>query len=200
MKGGYQTIDLSTADTSGAVEIEGALEAFKNSNGKPVLIKTPSGNSVFAKVNEGELGTFTASYIDGEDIVTVTIDSLSQVLLEVLGTIDTGNLDERIDTVEERVNANKYVDRISILPYNTTENKFTAPSDGYLWVRSIAGKLIDVAIELAGQGSDPMVMPVSIQGTTASSDNSVFIKKGVKLYIRSSNDDNNIAYFYPLGN
>lgn len=198
MKGGYQTIDLSTANTSGAVEINGALEAFKNSNGKAILIKTPSGNSVFGKVTEGTLGTYSASYIDGENIVKVTVDEDSNVIIENLGSTDTGDLETRISAIENQVIKKQtldYANAVDLTPYNAFANNYTVTGDGYLIGTCPQGSTSNYV----GFGNSEGGSIGTIQGISGRPANlCVFVRKGMKVCAHINDGTGNTVRYVPL--
>lgn len=124
MKGGYQIIDLSTAEVDSSTTIEGLYDKMASSNGKAILIKTQDGGSVFAKVDQVG-ASYVSTYIDGQghsygvvvtngDNVTVTevdgIGDLSAIQMELNNLSDgienltnsegTGRVDELETSVD----------------------------------------------------------------------------------------------------
>lgn len=132
MKGGYQIIDLSKVGET-PTTIPGAYDAFKGANGKPVLIITPDGNEVFAKVKEGTLGTYEASYIDGEKVYSVVVDSVNNVLIEEIEIGGGGGGASTSYTIGTPIDVD-ITDGSATVPPAPDVATFTATSDGIVVV------------------------------------------------------------------
>lgn len=82
MKGGYQLIDLSSVTVGTQATIAGIYDRAKGNNGKPLMIKTPNGQSVFAEVNEGT-NKYLSAYLGADgSIYTVEITNADKVYIK----------------------------------------------------------------------------------------------------------------------
>ena len=79
MKGGYQLIDLSSVTVGTQKTIAGIYDRAKGNNGKPLMIKTPNGQSVFAEVKAGTNKYLTAYLGADGSIYTVEITNDNKV-------------------------------------------------------------------------------------------------------------------------
>ena len=197
-KGGYQTIDLTgVGDT--ATTIDGVFNKFKYNNGKPILIKTPSGDRVFAKVKENPLGSYSATYLDGEDIILVTVYSDDGVLIENLGSSDTTAISNKITALESTVYADEFkaANAVDLSGYGGTQvsDKYLAPADGYVWIRvaNVATNHVQVNIQSNDRSN---TYDEHVWGNASgNTDRTVFVKKGFYLFtVTNVGTGNNMVY------
>ena len=106
-------------------------------------------------------------------------------ILDLNNRIDA--LEKNVDSVENRVDAHTFGTAVDISSY-TSSNKYTCPSDGYVYlstssVDSYVTASINNALISAMHGG--------------SNYNSIFVKKGMKVWIATSNGTFG-AWFLPL--
>lgn len=78
----------------------------------------------------------------------------------------------------------------------TSSNKYTAPHDGYLWIYAPLNAVGTVAIESSGAYSGTFTHTCYNGVASAGFGNSLFVKKGMKLYVTSNT--NATIRFFPL--
>lgn len=83
--------------------------------------------------------------------------------------------------------------RISINDYNSSNNKYPCPSDGYITLVGVAGK--NMLSLVAENGNN--ILNTNFVSSSANQVNSIFVKKDSKYYL-VGDTTNNYAYFEPL--
>ena len=99
----------------------------------------------------------------------------------------------RVAEIEDRVNAKSIQRGTEITSYNSDANKYTCPSDGYLMVRSgtTSGDIIYVNVDSATL--------LGAKNNGAEERNSLYVKKGMSVYVSTNVGTRGHAYFYPIG-
>lgn len=124
--GGYQKINLSTADlTASTLSVEGLSKACANANGKAVLAKMPDGTEAFGAV-KGVTGGYQLSVMGADSKVSqLTVDDAD----------DTFTMSESIDLTDAaEVLPAEYNDQYSIITTATSAQPYTAEYDGIVTV------------------------------------------------------------------
>lgn len=194
MKGGYQTIDLSSVTVGTQKTIAGIYNRAKGNNGKPFMIKTPDGQSVFAEVKAGTNKYLTA-YL-GADGSTYTVEISNANKVDITKNESGAETDARLDAVEAIVSANDILAPTTIKTYDgsTEELTFTAPKDGYIRIGYTAGTGTATLSmkDKDGQWREPLT--VTSAGTT-----SLFVKKGMVFKLTYADTITaGIGYFYGI--
>lgn len=101
-----------------------------------------------------------------------------------------------IDALEGRVDAHMLGVAINITSYNSTTNKFTCPSDGYIRVRSGELQYDITAVDIDGKVDIYIVNPNPQGNRTAY--NSAYVKKGMHVYVYANTGNRGIATFIPI--
>ena len=107
--------------------------------------------------------------------------------------LNSTNTEGAIKEVNGRVKANSFGTSVNIISYNSVNNKYTFPSDGYLYVDASAHS--GNAIFAGVYGSNESTV-ITIGGYVTSA--SLFVKKGMKCYIGTTIGSDLSAYFVPL--
>lgn len=93
-----------------------------------------------------------------------------------------------------RVNAHTFGDTVNITSYNSSTNKYTFPSDGYIRIRS--GNTVNDACEV--YVNDFLEMMAKCQVTNYTESNSMFVKKGMTCYTIQNTGSRGQVTFKPL--
>jgi len=195
--GGYQIVDLSTVTIGTQATISGIYDKVKGNNGKPLMIVTPDDQRVFAEVKAGT-NKYVTAYL-GADGATYTIEISNANKVDITEQESSSELDSRVDDLEERLDATVFSNTATqIQSYNSAENTFVTPTDGYfcysLDSRDASGENITSFKTKNGPFTD--IKNVLSNGTTFR--DLLFVRKGMEVYFTLQS--HTIVYFMSLVN
>lgn len=123
--GGYQKINLSTADlTASTLSVEGLSKACANANGKAVLVKMPDGTEAFGAVKE-VTGGFQLSAMGADSKVSqFNVDDTDDSFTMKTG-VDTSNIGAEAYTLQQ-------AKQLSTLEQDG--EYAIIPDPGYIWM------------------------------------------------------------------
>lgn len=188
--GGYQKINLSTADlTASTLSVEGLSKACANANGKAALVKMPDGTEAFGAVKEVTGGYQLSAMGADSKVSRLDVDDTDDTFTmkesgEIAGAI-TGGPD-------------------SVTTLDTTKaslaSPFVAPSDGYIRVENstnAADTTTGVGIPMAS-GSNMYVVISNIPAAGATTTRlCFFVPKGCPIAINALKTGSAVV-FIPL--
>ena len=197
IKGGYQIIDLSLVTVGVQATVSGVYGKAQGNNGKPVMIKTPDGQSVFAEIKTGT-NKYVTAYL-GADGATYTVEISNADKVDITKQESSSELDGRVDDIEERLDANIFSNTYTqVQSYNSAENTFTAPTDGYFCYALSASDASGENTTLFKTKNGTFTGIKTILSNGTSFRDLLFVKKGMEAYF--SLQDNTIIYFMSLVN
>lgn len=187
--GGYQKINLSTADlTASTLSVEGLSKACANANGKAVLAKMPDGTEAFGAVKE-VTGGYQLSVMSADSKVSqLTVDD----------TDDTFTMSESIDLTDAAdrnavpVGLDSSVD---IKSY--TDAYYTVPADGYIKMQYGAATETGSYTQLNVKREGGIVNLARTSSSGAVVVDALFVKKGTPIKFEY-NGSQATCYFYAL--
>lgn len=174
--GGYQKINLSTADlTASTLSVKGLSKSCGNANGKAALVKMPDGTEAFGAVKE-VTGGFQLSAMGADSKVRqFNVDDTDDTF-----TMKTG---EEVSDSEAVYGFGNAVD----LKDYTVDTPYVVPGDGYVVIAYAAtvasGNKTFVCAKkgLTGAFHTKLGQVVSTHGSDYDY-TSVFVKKGMQVY------------------
>ena len=159
--------------------------------------------AVTAKANETIIAPVEASltasraYAIGEQFIYSGTLYTATAAITAGGTITIGGNCTASDSVTEQIkelhNANSGT-RINISSYNSSTNKYIAPSDGYLYIYSHETSGI-AGMQLYSASGNLMASP-RVQGQFMNQ--LIFCKKGFRMYVQTNSGNSNQFYYTPL--
>lgn len=106
-------------------------------------------------------------------------------------------LDTEVDALREQIATlenHELGDGVNITAYNTTNNQYVFPSDGYVRVRS--GSTLNDAVEITINGFVEVM--AKCQAANYTEANSIFVKKGMTCYTDMNTGSRGTVYYRPL--
>lgn len=185
--GGYQKINLSTADlTASTLSVEGLSKACGRAKGKAVLVKMPDGTEAFGAVKETQSG-YQLSVMGADSAVSrLDVDDTDDTFTikesgEVAGTITGGpNSVTTLDTTKASLSS-----------------PFIAPADGYIRVENstnVADTTSGVGIPMAS-GDNLYVVISNIPAAGATTTRlCFFVPKGCPIVVSALKAGSAIVY------
>lgn len=97
-----------------------------------------------------------------------------------------------LNTLAADVSKNNAASSVNINSYNTSANKYTAPSDGYVMISGVnAG---DNAIVNIYGANDGVVCGLSLYANIAYQNTSLMVRKGMKMFVYTRTTDTNVQF------
>lgn len=162
-------------------------------NGEP----TTTDKTIIGAINEID-AKIPASGYDAEDISYDNTSSgltasNAQAAIDEVNTKADNNADSVADLEAYKIYK---ANRVNVKSYNSYQNAFTAPADGYLELFALANSVIGIHICFDDDPTDgPVLTCIGQSGQGAAGmGNSIFIKKGMKFFIYTQGT-NDIAYW-----
>ena len=162
-------------------------------NGEP----TTTDKTIIGAINEINAKIPAGSY-DAENIIYDNTSSgltaaNAQAAIDEVNTKADNNADSVADLEAYKIYK---ANRVDVKSYNSYQNAFTAPADGYLELFALANSVIGIHICFNDDPTDgPVLTCIGQSGQGAAGmGNSIFIKKGMKFFIYTQGT-NDVAYW-----
>ena len=190
IKGGFQGLDISGVDlTAQSPTLPGGYAACQAAEGKTVLVLTAAG-AVQCSVKKVSTNYVLAGITGDGKILSITIGSTDGISVS--------------ENVPGEVGGNHYLDAVVSILDNTDLSKFTVPADGYAKCTISANTTLTGSLKIVtncttnpGGEINSNTNLISIpSGTAGEVINTVFVKKGMKLWCIHSDDAGiNVGYY-----
>lgn len=187
LKGGFQSIDISTADlTASTLKVDGLSSACAGSNDKPVRIKMPDGIEYYGSLKP-TTGGFEISFIGAEsEVVRISVDD----------TDDTFTIKESGEVVENITGGTETP--VTLTTDNGVANPYIAPSDGYVRIENTSTS-VDTTTAVTIPFSDrsnalPLFWSIPAGTSSKARREAFFVKRGTPIAIASKAGTTNVVF------
>ena len=119
---------------------------------------------------------------------------------ELAALSDTAQVGETLNELEDKVSANDAGAQVNLMTYNTSTNKYVCPSDGYITLSNVGASVGDYIIISVYGANDNTICGLRCDTPIASmvTVQNLFVKRGMKCYIRAKSTGSFSALFTPL--
>lgn len=91
---------------------------------------------------------------------------------------------------------NLSVEEIDIKAYTSASNFYTFPTDGYIYMQTRTGSGAVISARLLGNTSGELVLVCDARGTSGVGFLSLYVRKGMRVYMREDSDPSNTYCFF----
>ena len=170
----------------GSVSLAAQLNAIQDS------IAIVANGNAHAAINEGQF-----VYVKGHETLSTGLYVATSNISEN-GTLSSGNLAADtaggLNALSDKIGKNTLGSSVDLSGYTSSSNVYTFPSDGY--VRIVSGDTVNDAI--LAYISSSIRIQAKTQVANYAENNSIFVRKGMNVYIGLNTGNRGTAYYWPL--
>lgn len=201
-----QTIAVGT-NVAVSDDVEKQIETNLSSiNANLNSINTINGNKLNQTVIATRQANLTASkaYVVGEQFIynntlyVVTAAISKNAAITIGGNCKAAdNITTQISNLANRVSANTLGSAVDLIGYTSSNNPYTFPNDGYLYISCDSPSATNVKAYIRQGNTDMIALGCAGNGASYGR-NSLFVKKGMKVYISYEGSGFHTANYRPL--
>ena len=143
----------------------------------------------------GELPSYYATKT-GLDAVVADISALATKVGTAVLTTQAPDLSGAVNELNTHLSAHTFGESVNIVGYNTPQNMFTLPSDGYIFLSRSYQNVGEVVCHVMQSGAQKLVFN-AVSTAQASAQSATFLKAGMEVYITATAGAS-VATFEPL--